>query len=334
MYLTELFEDYCSVNLALKRESSKDEHRTVIRAFGRYLERPAKVTDLTRRTVMSFLTQLTLAEPTVNKYASSLRALWAFALEEELIDERLPRKSRMVTRPDTPLPECYSLDQMELILRACQKVSGFVIGCTDGLDNVVVGEGHQLPLFDRAWHVHWSDWWTSLVLVTFDTGWRIRDVLTRESADLQDGVLRCVTQKDREGSAIRLHEETMRVLEATHIERRKRLFPTPYKVTRGNHWFTPRFRKILQAADSMGAELTPVVRVPHTVADNDKPFHRIRKTRGTYTAAVQGDENAARLLGHSSVSIFQTHYLDRTKIGTPTTEGVPRPALPPRLRAI
>lgn len=331
--LAELFDDYATCNRSLRAESSKREYRSVINAWRRLLDREPTVSDLNRRSVAEYLADVQQRTSAANadKHARHIRPLWQFALEEELTREIMPRKSRMIARSDQPLPECYSIEQFELILEACRGRRGLIVSAGD---EITESKTEQLPLFDLQWQIAWSDWWSSLCLALFDTGWRIRDLLLRRTSDLDaGGILRLkLSQKDREGSLVKLHADTLAAIDATRPGSRDMLWPAPYSTARGAKWHTARFRKILAAADQLGGRRDPAVTVPHVAADVDKPFHRIRKTKGTYLSAVRGDEVAARALGHSSVQTFRRHYLDRSKLEVETADDLPRPAVPPRLR--
>lgn len=244
-----------------------------------------------------------VAAGTANKDLRELAALHRFAarlgatshpwnLEEEPEDETTK--------------ECWSIEQLALIIAACREQSGAIA---------------DIPA---------ATWWEALILTLYDVGGRIsatmalrwRDVKLPPKAIVPTVTLRSENQKQRADQCLPIAEETAVLLERLgHREGDALLFPWPADPPdrRGKRrWAALRahYRKILARAG------LPIER--------DDMFHRVRRTNGTYTVIVEGTIRAAQeRLGHSSPSVTM-RYLDRAKLQdrSPSHKPLPRPQLP------
>ena len=120
-------------------------------------------------------------------------------------------------------------------------------------------------------------------------------------------------QKQKAEQVFKLHPDTLKVIVATDPAGRERLFPFPYKLAAQRKYLYRRLNRILDAAG-----------LPKTCKDK---FHKIRRTSATLVADLAGDEAAQKHLGHSSLALTRSAYLDPRYIRRRivTAEELPRP---------
>jgi hypothetical protein len=152
--LQDFFESYyLPLKLRSRSRNTIRLYRHSVRSFGKFLDRPAKLTDLTDDTVSAYLAWLVsrkLSPYTVNKERSQLLAIWNYAA----------RKGHVATFPDVQpervpqrVPQAWTTDELSRLIESCRSQSGDVCG------------------------VPAADWWTALHLVIWDTAERIGAVL-------------------------------------------------------------------------------------------------------------------------------------------------------------
>jgi len=249
--MTRFFE---SVYLPLKLRSRSPNtirlYRHTIRSFGRFLERPPRLSDLTDDTVSAYLAWLVgrkLSPYTVNKERSQLLAIWNYAA----------RKGHVCTFPDvaperTPcrIPQAWTTSELGRLLDACQSEPGRLAG------------------------IEASDWWTALHLVLWDTAERIGAVLALTWRQYQPPWLLIPAEARkgrREDKLFRLGDDTQASLARIREPRRVKLFQWP--LTLGSLY--NHYQRILRRAG-----------LP---ADERCKFHRMRRTVASYYEAAGGN---------------------------------------------
>jgi integrase len=140
--------------------------------------------------------------------------------------------------------------------------------------------------------------WCAFLLTLYDTGLRVRAVLS-VAGDALDGdgwlTVRFDLQKQFADQAFRLHPDTVRLL-TRFPAGRPRLFSVPWRNAYGA--LLKRFGRILKRS---GVEAG---------RKGKDGFHKFRRTNATCVADVAGDEAAQRQLGHSSVQLTRRAYID------------------------
>jgi integrase len=203
--LTDFFEGYyLPLKLRSRSKNTIRLYRHSVRSFGKFLDRPAKFTDLTDDTVSAYLAWLVsrkLSPYTVNKERSQLLAIWNYAA----------RKGHVVTFPDVQpervpqrVPQAWTTDELSRLIESCRSQSGDVCG------------------------VPAADWWTALHLVIWDTAERIGAVLQLTWRGYQQPwlLIPAETRKGRrEDKLLKLGQDTQAAIERIRTPRRKLLFP-------------------------------------------------------------------------------------------------------------
>jgi len=134
-------------------------------------------------------------------------------------------------------------------------------------------------------------WWKALLLVAWDTGLRFSALMELRAVDFRGDGVYCQpeTQKDAEGQWFTLPPDTVAAVQA--VQRRgARLFPCHVQAQTIGRWF----RIILDHAGIYAPK------------GSGCRFHRIRRSKASYTKAAGGD--ATRELGHSQPSVTERYY--------------------------
>jgi integrase len=258
--------------LFLRGRSKKtiDLYLISLRSFGKFLERPPRLSDLNDATVNRYLChfrELPRRPATVNKERANLTAIWRFAC----------RKGYLNVWPDVPkevepdiVPVAWMPEDLSRLFAQAEKMPGTIGGVPAG------------------------KWWTALLLVCWDTGERIRAILDLQWTDLDLTnrwmVAPARTRKGgRSDEAYHLHPDTVAALRVIHSRHRKEVFPWPHHPT----YIWQKFGRVLRLAG-----------LPH---DRKSKFHRIRKSVGSYVKAAGGDPTEA--LRHRDSRVTRA-YLD------------------------
>ena len=265
------------------------ELEAAVRHLESFAGRPVEVKDLTDEFVCKFLRYRLssgISAATVNGNRAKLLALWRCAWRKRLVDES-PRDVPRCREPREH-PRAWTKVQIEQLARTCQRLKGNVAG---------------LPA---------RDYWTSLVLVAWDTSTRIgalRQVRT-EDVDLGHCSLRirASTQKHLAADQHWLADQTVVVIARFYDPTRELIWPWPHC----RRWFFVQFRRIVEAAGLDAGK-------------HHGLFHRVRRSSLSYTAAVGGIEMARRQAGHSTAAVTARHYLDPRIVRNRTARDV----LPP-----
>ncbi|HUT88839.1 MAG TPA: hypothetical protein VMY37_05055 [Thermoguttaceae bacterium] len=256
-----------------------------IRVFQRWACRPVVVADLNEDLVRRFLVSYlrTAAPATVNTKRGHLLALWQCAWEEGLRDAP-PRRGR-IRRAKAParIPEAWTAAEVGRILAAARQESGVLDG---------------IPA---------TDWWTSLLLVMYDTGERRGAVLKTRPKDvsLAGGWVTFYATKTRAPRWCPLHQDTISACRRIYRTDRSVMWPCPYR----SEWIGVQFRRILRRAGvTFGREHGGV-------------FHKLRRTTGSLVEQAGGD--GAKHIGNTR-AVFLRHYCD-PRFFSSQLDRLPRP---------
>jgi len=251
VYLQEFFEAYyLPLRLRARSTNTIRLYRHSVRSFGRYLDRPAELKDLTDDVVSAYLAWLVsrkLSPYTVNKERSQLLAIWNYAA----------RKGHVSTFPDVQhervpqrVPQAWTHDELSRLIDACRGQSGTVSG---------------IPA---------SDWWVAIHRVIWDTAERIGAVLQLTWRGYQAPwlLIPAETRKGRrEDKLLKLGQDTQAALERIRTPRRKPIFP----------WG--------RCPTSLYYEYGQILRRAGLPDDGRCKFHRMRRSVASYYEAAGGN---------------------------------------------
>lgn len=287
MQLDELFATYAALRLLGRSESNRHQYKVSVSRFAKQLGRTPLVDDLTDTNVAALMQGMLdrgRSPATCNKARDHLTALWRFASRHRMIDtwpevKALPEPER--------IPIAWTVAELDTLLSHIATLEGTVGGTPA------------------------ADWWTSLILVLWDTGERIGAVLKLTWGDVRLAtgavVFRAETRKGRTRDRMHyLHPDTVTAI------RRLAHHPRLFHWDRSYTLIWRRFGRLLTMAG-----------LP---ADRRSKFHRIRKTAASYYKLNGG--NPTELLDHASPKTTKV-YLDPTIVGQrPAHELLPRLTAP------
>lgn len=243
--------------------------------------------------------------PTANKLLRTISALWRFAHRRGLI-ATLPDLDRL--REPVYEPQCWSLDEVALILEACARRQG------------------RAPRRGFVGQTPAGIWWSGLSLMILSTGARISAVMALRTADvdLDAGrvLVRAGTQKNKRDQLFDIKPEVCEVLRAYQAHGRlERLF---------DDW--PFDRSVVQWP-ALQSHYEQILRAAGLSDGAKDKFHKLRRTFATFVTAKAGEVAAQSLLGHSSIAVTR-RYIDKSKAGGPSArELLPDFALPLSLQS-
>jgi integrase len=261
MNLSSFFEStYRPLRLRGRSESTLRLYGCVIRQFGKWLERPAAVTDVGDELLLAaFLEHRSLRHSpwTVEKERSQLLALARLAFERRLLE-------RMPSCPPTPLPHrtptSWNADELMRLYIAATKSAGFIGGVSAGT------------------------WWLAVISLAYESGERIGALLRCQQSDLKGDTL-TVPASARKGRrsdrVITLSAETVAILKRARAAGRPELLWWP--LNRAYLWL--RLKDILARAGLSGRRVG---------------FHQLRRTGASFFAAAGGSAADYLGHGHGS----------------------------------
>jgi len=224
---------------------------------------------------------------TANSYTRPIMAMLRLAADEEygLLDR--PPKVRFLREPKRS-PLALTVSEFAEVLATARRWPGTISDCPA------------------------PDWWDAVLFSAWETGLRFTALLSLRSVDLlwDDAGLFCQaeTQKDKEALWFPLQPTTLDAIRKVYDPARELLFPREVIPETVGEWF----RKIL---DSSGI---------YAPKGCGMRFHRLRRSKASYTEVAGGD--AQRALGHSSRSVTE-RYLDARIVGRSNQPAMPLPAL-------
>lgn len=204
-------------------ESTIEQLAITARVFERWAGRPVPVNELTDELVSSWVLDMEQSDrspATVACQRKNLLALWRSAWETGDTETR-PRRVRKVRVPVT-IPEAWTPAEVAQLVAATQTVNGY------------------LPNGIRGFF-----WWRAFILISWDTGLRLGDVLTlRRDQVEEDGTFTLLQEKSGWPHICYLQQPTREALAETFPPEREILLPWPFD--RG--YFYRTFRELVKTA--------------------------------------------------------------------------------------
>lgn len=245
------------------------------------------LTDLTDNLVNAWLTHLNtntkLNPKTIKNRRACVLALWRHAFMAERVDTE-PRRVKKIKVAST-IPMAWSADDMLRLLAATELLPGW-------LDFNGIKQ---------------SDFWRAFVLVAYDSGLRLGDILSLKLSDIRDGGKICLVQhKTLRGHVVQIRPQT--------AEACKALFP-PNDPKRKDiiFWWPINDRQFFK-------RLRSLIDLAGLSADHGMT-RRLRRTSASMAESVTPG-TAWQLLGHTTPELANKHYIDPVVAGR-------KPVMPP-----
>jgi integrase len=271
---------YLPVRLVGKSSGTVENYRAALKHWKRFTPNPP-IRQIDGRLLASFqaaLLQTGVAPATVNGYTRPLKAMLRLAADEEYaVIVRVP-KLRLLREPKR-VPLALTVEEFGKVLVQSQQVQGMI-----------------------GWHPA-AVWWRAVLLTAWETGLRYKALLALRTIDFlpDSGGLHCQaeTQKTKEAQWFALSATTIAAIQAIVRPHEPLLFHPGVVSETVGEWL----RQILDRSGIYAPQ------------GSGQRWHRLRRSKASYTAAAGGD--AQRALAHSAASVT-AKYLD------------PRIAKPPR----
>lgn len=273
--LDDRIDDVC---LPLK-DSTLRHYRRCIEHYGRWLERPAAITDLKAKPLMGWAQSVVesgRSPHTAAQQLKQLRAIWQWAWQERIVDRPPPRGLRV--RTERVHPDEWTADQLDALFAAAARQSGWI--------------GPH-----RA-----CDWWLGVLWWSYNTGARSGETwqLRPEMIDFERGVA-AVPASIRKESRVPMQwwltKECRDVLSRVAERSEGLLFTAPWSY---QSCVYRHYRKLLADAE------LPM--------DRRHGLQKMRRTVATRIKIRGGDPGL--WLGHAPRTVAQEHYEDRWAIQT------------------
>ena len=215
-----------------------------------------------------FLTRLPLAAVTRSNIRRELLTLWRFAFEHSYTDVPPLRVCRIKATP--PPPRAWSLDTLRQLLLAAEQ--------------------DTRPVSQRIHGLLWRDVLPCWIVVGYDTGLRLSDLLHLQEANIVNGCVICTAQKTG--------KFTVRAISSSGLELVAKLLKKSPDGTLFR-WALPRRRALLKWKEFL--------REQHIVGSS----RWLRRSGATYVEILHKGQ-AQEFLGHSNPTLALRHYLDQT----------------------
>jgi len=215
---------------------------------------------------------------TVKRERQAIRSLWLFALSP----------SMRAKCPALELPELPTIQTPKKAPRAMRP---------DALEAILFEAGRLrsfLPLEEST--IRWSHWAIALLATMYETGARITALLNVAPADVsfQSRTIRLswMHAKKMHEQVLPLSDQSLRAIRKIWSAERDQVWPWPY--TKREIW-----RWLKRLAKRAGVPL-----------ENYQAFHSVRKTTATVMTACSDIGRASQQLGHSSIEMTLSRYVD------------------------
>ncbi len=267
--------EFLTEHFALQRDLEPGtirQHGYIIDSFEKYLGRVAIIEDMADDTVnrwlMSLQTGTELSRQSIKSKRRGLMTLWRAAFEQS-ITNAFPRRVRKIKTP-TKIPQCWSAEQLKALLDTAAALTG-----------TWRGRSH-------ARGIKRADWWVAWILVNYNSGLRLSDMLLIErSAIMADGRFTVVQHKTGKPIDCRLPPEAIAAVDAIGAASRKYIFGGVLN------------RRTIQDEFKF---LTFRAKLPGSIK-------WLRKSGATWCEASTPG-SASQFLGHRSPELAARHYLD------------------------
>ena len=242
--------------------------------FSKWLGREPTLADLTTDVVNAYLRALRkdgkLVAHSIRSQRRNLLVLWHDALKEGLLTEATARVLKV--KCPRPMPDSWTDDEVRKMLAAVDEKFGGV--------------------FKRS-RVPRRYFWRSMILVAWDTGLRLGDLIELRTANvLGRDEFQVVQSKTGMPVFCRLKPETVKAIGKTFPPYRQRIFGDGL------------------CRDQMLKQLRAIVKAAGVGSGS---FHKIRRSSATAVElAVPG--SAMQFLGHLTPDLAYRHYVDRSRV--------------------
>lgn len=276
--LRDLCQQYFRANLRIRHQHTRDQYLWSVDAFGAYLMRPPRVTDLTRDNLLGLMHDLAdrgKSPATINSRRTYLLALWKFAHRVGRVSE-YPDNIGTLPEPRR-VPRAWSREQLGQLIDACHRYARPIGG------------------------VRGSDWWLAFHGLAWDTAERTGAVLALRW-DWYDAGRRVLyvpaecRKAQGKDACYTLGLDTATVLQAVRQQTRAELILPGIGHISG---FYRRYETLLKMAG-----------LP---TDRQSKPQRIRRSHASHLKAAGGDPTAS--LMHSSDAVTRRAYLDPSVCG-------------------
>ncbi len=285
---------YFKSNVRIRSILTRHQYRIAPKSFKRFLGHEPTLADLQDDLLTAWLVTLRddegLSARTCNERVGWLVTLHTWCARCRLV-EMFPTVVRM--QEPRRIPEAWTMDEMHRLLRAASQVSGYI---------------GDVPA---------CDWWLALLLVMWNSGARIGELLLTEWQHLnwQTGYLYVPAEVRKGGQQdmkYKLHNDTLAVLcRVKNAAGQQRLI---------FHWPGTRDLIWMHYANK-------VVKAAGLPAGRGNAFHKIRRTVASYLQAAGVD--ACMALRHTTPSVTIESYLDPSICGGKNAADVlPMPSFP------
>ncbi len=245
------------------------------------------ISSVDSRSILAFQQDISVGRSpaTVNSYSRVIKAILRMAASDEhQLLLKAPKVKRIAERRKSPL--ALTVDEFAKILAHVRTLPGTIGG---------------YPTVDL---------WTALLLTCWESGLRFTALLDVRTVDLlwdDKGFFgRPDVAKDKEGDWYPLQDATLEAIRKIYDPIREYLFPH----SRAISTIGKKFRVILNASGIYAPK------------GSGMRFHRLRRSKASYTELAGGD--AQRALGHSARSVTE-RYLDPRIVGRTKQPAMPMP---------
>jgi len=275
---------FAPLRLVGKRPKTIEAYDTMLRVWNRTnsILPIDRIDDLTLAIWKQSLLK-TIGPASVNCYMRHLMAILRFAKKKDDI-ELVPEVEKMREPKRSPL--ALTLEEFKKVLATAEMWKRPIGG---------------LPA---------KPWWRSLLLADWESGLRFTALLSIRSIDIifasKGFICQADDQKDAEAMWFQLSDQTLSAIKEIYDPTREFLWPRHVKIAQVGRWF----RQILDHAGIYAPKGCGL------------RFHRIRKSKASYTEALGG--NPTQALGHSCRAVTE-RYLDPRIVSAAKQPPMPMP---------
>ncbi|MCA9258508.1 MAG: phage integrase SAM-like domain-containing protein [Planctomycetales bacterium] len=255
------------------------QFRWALDDFERWHKRPVRFEDLDSALspYVEHLEERELSPATIKSRRAYFITLWRYAFAIGAVDEKPETLRIRQVALANRLPDAWTFEQMQTLLRACRTCAG--------------GDSHYPSGIRRSY------FWEALARFIYDTGVRRGDALATRFDQLgqnDDGYfVRLVQRKTRQGLLAPLSKGAWEAIERIREPKRELIF----EWTQSEHCFHNHWRAIVTEAG------LPV--------GQREGMQKIRRTSASHLEAVHPGA-ATRHLGHKTPDMARKHYIDPT----------------------
>lgn len=277
---------YCLQRLICSTADTLEHYRLALRHWA-MVHPGLPISSVDSRAIAEFQQAISLGRSaaTVNSYTRPIMAIVRMATEEDQgLLERVPKVRKVREREKSPL--ALTIEEFSTILAHVRTLPGEM-------------GGYPAP-----------DWWLAVLLTCWESGLRFTALMSVRTVDLLWSNCGFFSQadvaKNKKADWFPLQPVTLDAIRKIYDPIREWLFPRSLALSTTGK----RFRAILDAAGLYAPK------------GSGMRFHRIRRSKASYTELAGGD--ATKALGHSARSVT-LRYLDSRIVGRTKQPPMPMP---------